>query len=944
MIRSLTAALATSTCIVALATPAAAQTREYNIPAGSLKSALDAYVRQSGRQIVYRADQVRSARSPGTRGQQSAEAALAAILSGSGFTTRIDGNLIAIVRASGSVRADTANTEMSGRAERSRDEEILVTGSRLKAASGQFPVQSYNREMIEESGQTDIGSYLGTLNEVSVSLPSAGPFAASATSTVQLRGLPVGTTLTLINGRRLQSFGSTSGNLVFDLNAIPFEAVERVDVLPVGSSAIYGGDALAGVVNVVLKRSMNSISLSANHGFADGTTDTTASVAAGRSFSRGSIMLVASANKATPLYTSEREFFRDADYRRFGGLDARVRTCMPGTVSSTTGANLPGLTATTAGIPTLANGATPRISDFTSTSGQPNLCGQFGEALGSSLINESERYSVHVSADYRLFDDVTLFGEGTYSHEYLNIATNPITLSNVLVPASNAFNPFGVAVRVTTQLGVENGYVNRPRKSDFGRFLAGVRGSITGDWEFETTLMTSRDESTTITEGNLTSAQARTAALASSDPATALNPFVTGRAASDAVIGSIWSDLVSRTGSGRHDQAAGFIRGTFEGLKAGRIGLVVGGEISRDSWVTALPGSNFDTRRHSESLYGEISIPLISDEVGRQILSTSGAVRWDSFSDYGDAATYQAGIQINPWNGLSLRGAIATSFKPPSLLQLNSQAQTYRTEDFGLTDPRRNNEAIVGGVVQLGPPASLDAEKGRAAMLGVLWQPPSVPRLRLGVTGWRVQINGLITLLYPQTALDNEDLFSRLVTRDPSAGGQPGIVREVDLEYVNFGRISVSGVDLDAFYKFSAPVGEITVGASASRTTKYETLLTPGALVEDRLSVRAIDFWAPRWKGRANIGLQTGRWQFGIVGRYIGSYLDSTTSSRSLGNRWMFDASSRLDISSHTSLLFTVTNIGNLLPEYSAASGRNYDITQGDWRGRYFNIRLTTRF
>ncbi|MDE8652472.1 TonB-dependent receptor [Novosphingobium album (ex Liu et al. 2023)] len=99
MIRTLAAALATSTCIVALATPAAAQTREYNIPAGSLKSALDAYVRQSGRQIVYRADEVRSARSPGARGQLSAEAALTNLLAGSGFKTRVDGNLIAIVKA-----------------------------------------------------------------------------------------------------------------------------------------------------------------------------------------------------------------------------------------------------------------------------------------------------------------------------------------------------------------------------------------------------------------------------------------------------------------------------------------------------------------------------------------------------------------------------------------------------------------------------------------------------------------------------------------------------------------------------------------------------------------------------------------------------------------------------------------------------------------------------
>jgi iron complex outermembrane receptor protein len=131
MIRTLAAALATSTCIVALATPAAAQTREYNIPAGSLKSALDAYVRQSGRQIVYRADQVRSARSPGTSGQQSAEAALAAILAGSGFATRVDGNLVAIVRV-GNGPAVAESSASSGEDDSAAGEDIVVTGTNIR--------------------------------------------------------------------------------------------------------------------------------------------------------------------------------------------------------------------------------------------------------------------------------------------------------------------------------------------------------------------------------------------------------------------------------------------------------------------------------------------------------------------------------------------------------------------------------------------------------------------------------------------------------------------------------------------------------------------------------------------------------------------------------------------------------------------------------------------
>lgn len=157
MIRTLAAALAASTCIVALATPAAAQTREYDIPAGSLKSALDAYVRQSGRQIVYRADQVRSARSPGTRGQQSAEAALAAILAGSGFTTRVDGNLVAIMKSGGNDQtADRASLMADGSAS-GAESEITVTGTRIWGAPIASPVVSVGREQIRNEGLADLG-------------------------------------------------------------------------------------------------------------------------------------------------------------------------------------------------------------------------------------------------------------------------------------------------------------------------------------------------------------------------------------------------------------------------------------------------------------------------------------------------------------------------------------------------------------------------------------------------------------------------------------------------------------------------------------------------------------------------------------------------------------------------------------------------------------------
>src|SRR5687767_2030540 len=141
---------------------------------------------------------------------------------------------------------------VAGADSRQTVETIVVTGTRLASAVEQSfqQVRSYDRSRIEASGQSTVADFLATVPEVSInSLEST--FGATS---VRLRGAREGSTLILINGRRTQA--STGGAALigfFDLNTIPLSMVERVDVLPTGSSAIYGGEALAGVVNIVLR-------------------------------------------------------------------------------------------------------------------------------------------------------------------------------------------------------------------------------------------------------------------------------------------------------------------------------------------------------------------------------------------------------------------------------------------------------------------------------------------------------------------------------------------------------------------------------------------------------------------------------------------------------------------------------------------------------------------
>lgn len=176
----LIAALAASTCIVAIAAPAQAQQTAFNIPAGSLKSALDAYGRQSGRPIIYKADEIRGIRSSGYRGSAAPEQALDAILSNTGFTARAGaGGSVAIVRGG------------SGGGSQEESSDIVVVGSRLGGSKGTAaPVRVLDRKQIDQSGATSVAQLLNTLPEVSVNNDGtvAGSFIGG-TTTVQLRGL-----------------------------------------------------------------------------------------------------------------------------------------------------------------------------------------------------------------------------------------------------------------------------------------------------------------------------------------------------------------------------------------------------------------------------------------------------------------------------------------------------------------------------------------------------------------------------------------------------------------------------------------------------------------------------------------------------------------------------------------------------------------------------------
>ncbi len=351
-------------------------------------------------------------------------------------------------------------------------------------------------------------------------------------------------------------------------------------------------------------------------------------------------------------------------------------------------------------------------------------------------------------------------------------------------------------------------------------------------------------------------------------------------------------------------------------------------------------------------MYGELRAPLLAmgQPGSRWSLATlTLAARRDRYSDFGSASTYQTGLEIRPVRSLLIRASTATSFKPPTLLETNGLDLAEAAEDFGLVDPARGGEAITSGTVLSTTNRSLKPERGRSGSVGAMWEPEGNLGTRLGATLWQARVEGLIALLQPQTALDYESLFPGFVTREPAVDGVPGPVTVVKLADVNFGSLQVAGTDLEAGYAWRGFLGRWTSAVEATRTNAYDVVLSPGAPKVSRLGRRFTDYWAPRWKSRVSIALDTGTWSLGLTSRYLGQYKDAGTSERRLGAYWTHDLSGSLDLKKAlpelaaavkaASLSLSVANLANHQPQY-VETLPYYDVTQADWRGRYFSTRV----
>lgn len=977
--------------LVSAAEPPLASRHLIEQPSQDLGDALRSIARVTGTSVLFDSRAVAGRTAKAVSGRLSGPEAIAVALQGSGLVSHVTPAGAVVVRPSAAAPGTPASPASGGPAAVRADEapptgvqastedgaadglvaaqvrsgpdaapaeiqsisRVEVTGSRLRRveAEGPAPVNVYTAKDIEKSGQASLQRFLAGLNEVSTSAGEGGFSRTLGQGTVQLRGLPLGSTLVLVNGRKIQAVGSSTGS-VFNLNLIPLAAVERVEVVPSGSSAVYGGDALAGVVNIILKKSMSGQSLAARLGTGRGLGDGSVSLATGATTADGNYLLVGAFSRSTPLTTLDRSFFKDVDFRAIGGADERQPYCAPGNVSSVSG-NLPGLTSGVAGIPPLAPGHKPAIADFQATAGQRNLCNLYATGGGAALVHGTQTFALHALADRRVAEHWTAFGEVMFVKDRTEAPGRGVSLVGVTVPAANLFNPFGVDVKVSSVLGNDSGHQSLLRQTRFTRVLAGVRGELASAWDAELTVSTSSDHGRSVAANDSVNSSALAAALGSTSLATAFNPFTAGRAGNDEVLRGILVDTLRRD-RGRKDQVSGIVRGSAGELPAGPVDVVVGAEAARDWYDMSVPGqSEVHGQRRSSAAYGELRAPLLASGTGPgswALAAVTLAARHDRYSDFGSASTFQGGLEVRPTRTLLIRGSAAGSFKPPTLLQTNVNDISYEAALFGLVDPARNREPITAGSVVRTTNRELTPEHGKARGIGAVWEPEGGQGTRLSATYWQLEIRSMIAVLAPQTALDYEGAFPSFVTRGPSVNGQPGTVISVKSAEANYGRLETAGSDLEAVYAWKTSSGRVTAALGATRVNEYRVQLSPGAPAMDRLGRRFLDFWAPKWKGRASLALDGPAFSVGLTNRYLGAYKDAGTSTRRLGDHWIHDVSASLNLKrlwpdmvsgfNAATLGLSVTNLTDRQPQY-VPGAPNFDVTQTDWRGRYLAARIT---
>ncbi len=743
---------------------------------------------------------------------------------------------------------------------------VEITGSSIKRATAETasPVQVVTAADLAKSGKGTVAEYLQTLTaDGAGSLPTGfgNGFAAGSTA-ISLRGLGATSTLVLLNGRRMAPFArADDGQKSFtDLSTVPMEAVERIEILKDGASSTYGADAIAGVVNIILKKNYQGLTAKVELGesrYRDGELSK-ASVTWGKGdLDNDGYNLLFNAellqnNGMLNKDRADRAWIGKGDLRPWGYplatqfASGDVRGGVPGALPTGAIRNpltlaydiLPGCAALSASVqPVPANGCVWHQDQFRSM--QPNVSGGNVYLRGTKIINND--LQVYAEASYSKRDtDFTLVPPSITPTVVFSNPTTPRGVINygsgagttIVLAANHPQNPYGVPVRVRYS-AFDVGASTRSVDNSFNRIVVGAKGNYAG-WDFDTAYLHSASK-LDLAYSNMLNMNVVRDALG--NPASPYFPYYIGAQAGKNPA-SLYAAMVT-TATSHSTTTLDLIdfkasREMMQ-LPGGALGLAVGGEYRRDKLSNpSLSGTdNGSINSNYTAAFGDQNVSAVFAEIAAPVLKTvelSAAARYDHYSKF-SSTTPKLGAKWTPVKTFALRGTYSEGFRAPSAAESGNSLSvgTATARDpvrcpNGTPAPGASTNDCSQSITALkASNPDLQPEKSKGATLGLVWDPFNNTSMSLDL--WRIKrSNEINPLSYTEAAALPTALRSdnNLVDANGNVIPNSGSVLLTQAPYRNSSYTTVKGVDLDIKQRFGlGNYGRGTVGLTWTHVASW---------------------------------------------------------------------------------------------------------------------------
>jgi iron complex outermembrane receptor protein len=826
---------------------------------------------------------------------------------------------------------------------------VEVTGSAIKRinAEGPAPVEIITKKDIEKTGATTVNELIRSIPSIDIfdqgELASNSP-AGSGTANVGMRGLSQSETLVLLNGRRLPLnalYDSSGAGAAFDINSIPISAIERVEILKDGGSAIYGADAVAGVLNFITKSDYQGGEGSIGYG--QSSRSDGKEKKAGLLFGFGdlskdrfNVMLGVDVLKRDPILRKDRDLTRSVDFRSFGSSDGRSSFAPQGNI----------IDPVTGGF--VNQTYTPCPAENTNPAGRCRY--DFNASLLTSY-NGADRVSGLAIGSFQITPDIKAFAEVVLGQTKDHFEAHPVP-DFFVVPITNpSQRPFEIPADYG--LGPDKVYIAgrfmqggpriTDRKSEISHVAVGVDGVAAG-LDFKAHV--SRGESKVSNQDrNYYDADKWVAATTSGQ----LNPTVTTN--DPAFVESLKLSPL-RTGKSVTEEVNLQVGGDAFNLPGGTVRYAVGAQYRRESLsdqpdaktqagdvVGSIQQAPVDASRSIKAVFAELSVPVLKS------LESQIAVRYDKYPGVSQTSP-KVGFKYTPVQAFALRGSYTESFRAPVLKQL------YGAQEQGaitITQPAECQALGVpvdaGGNCQVnafqvnGANLNLKPETGKTFNIGLIFEAGA--NFNASVDWWRVKKKDEINSPTIESAI-RQGLWSR-------EGARFNIFTNLQ----NIAERENEGVDVDARFRIpNTAVGTITFRESLSYYNKQRRRDSADEPMYEYNGTYAL----PRWRNTFSVSSEMGPWAFTGALRSVAGFIDEddppaiTSTSRKVGVHDEVDLQVQYMGIKGLTLTGGVKNLLDKMPPFSATNATDNQYTQMGFaelyspRGRFFYLSLNYKF